>query len=271
MYSCWSWSSNTLATWCKELTHWKRPWCWERLKAGGEGDDRGWDGWMASSTQWTRVWASSGRQWRTGKPGMLQSMGSQKVGHDLSDWTKFCVVVVLVGAVSSLYTCGFSFLCHYKIIIHTFLTENHGQKFLEPILWNFGKNFGSKKEHLKDEMAGWHHWLDGRESEWTPGVGDGQGGLACCDSWGCKESDTTERLNWMELNLLWWKEERKGGNKINTNYGFTIGSQRVGHDWATELDWTELKQFGGLKRRTWRERSKKLSLFILKYFDHTLM
>ena len=48
----------------------------------------------------------------------------------------------------------------------------------------------------EDEMAGWHHWLDGRESGWTPGVGDGQGGLACCDSWGCKESDTTEWLNW---------------------------------------------------------------------------
>ena len=52
----------------------------------------------------------------------------------------------------------------------------------------------------EDEMAGWHHWLDGRESEWTPGVGDGQGGLACYDSWGRKESDTTERLNWTELN-----------------------------------------------------------------------
>ena len=55
----WSWNSNTLATWCKELTHWKRPWCWERLKAGGEGDDRGWDGWMASLTQWTWVWVNS--------------------------------------------------------------------------------------------------------------------------------------------------------------------------------------------------------------------
>ena len=47
---CWSWNSNILATWCKELTYWKRPWCWERLKAGGEGDDRGWDGWMASTS-----------------------------------------------------------------------------------------------------------------------------------------------------------------------------------------------------------------------------
>ena len=54
-----------------------------------------------------------------------------------------------------------------------------------------------------DEMAGWHHWLNGREFEWTPGVGDGQGGLTCCDSWGLKESDTTEWLNWTELN---WTE-----------------------------------------------------------------
>ena len=60
----------------------KKPWFWERLKAGGEGDDRGWDGWMVSLTQWTWVWASSGNWWRTGKPGVLQSMGSQRVGHD---------------------------------------------------------------------------------------------------------------------------------------------------------------------------------------------
>ena len=56
-----------------------------------------------------------------------------------------------------------------------------------------------EKGTTEDEMAGWHHWLDGRESEWTPGVGDGQGGLACCDSWGRKESDTTEWLNWTEF------------------------------------------------------------------------
>ena len=74
-------SSNTLAIWCKELIYWKRPLCWERLRAG-EGDNRGWDGWMASRTQWTWVWASSGSWWWTGKPGMLQSMGSQRVGHD---------------------------------------------------------------------------------------------------------------------------------------------------------------------------------------------
>ena len=79
---CWSWNLNTLATWCKELTHWKGPWCWERLKAGREGDNRGWDGWMASLTQWTWVWASFRSWWWTGKPGVLQSLGSQRVGHD---------------------------------------------------------------------------------------------------------------------------------------------------------------------------------------------
>ena len=79
---CWSWNFNTLATWCKEPTHWKRAWCWERLKAGGEGDDRGWGGWMASPTQWTWVWVNSRSWWWTGRPGMLQSMGLQRVGHD---------------------------------------------------------------------------------------------------------------------------------------------------------------------------------------------
>ena len=78
---------NTLATWCEELTHLKRPWCWERLKAGGEGDDRGWDGWMPSPTQWTWIWVSSGSWWWTGNPGVLPSMGLQSWTH-LSDWTE---------------------------------------------------------------------------------------------------------------------------------------------------------------------------------------
>ena len=85
----WSWNSNTLATWFKELTYWKRPWCWERLKAGGEGDNRGWDGWMASPTQWTWVWVGSGSRWLTGRPGMLWSMESQRVTQtQLSNWTE---------------------------------------------------------------------------------------------------------------------------------------------------------------------------------------
>ena len=71
--------------------HWKRPWCWERLRAGGEGDNRGWDGWMASPTQWTWVWVNSGSWWWTGWPGMLRFMGSQRVGHNWEtelNWTE---------------------------------------------------------------------------------------------------------------------------------------------------------------------------------------
>ena len=74
--------AEALILWPPDLSHWKSPWCWERLKAGGEGDSRGWDGWMVSLTQWAWVWASSKRRWRTGKPGMLQSMGSQRVRHN---------------------------------------------------------------------------------------------------------------------------------------------------------------------------------------------
>ena len=81
---CWSWNSNTLAIWCEELTHLKRPWSWERLRAGGEGDNRGWDGWMASLSRWMWVWVDSWSWWWTGKPGVLQSMQQQRVGHD---WT----------------------------------------------------------------------------------------------------------------------------------------------------------------------------------------
>ena len=72
------------------MTHLIRPWCWERLKAGGEGDDRGWDGWMAPPIQWTWVWASSRNWWGTGRPGVLQSIGSQRIGHDWAtelNWT----------------------------------------------------------------------------------------------------------------------------------------------------------------------------------------
>ena len=79
---CWSWNSSTVATSCEELTHWKKLWCWEGLGAGGEGDDRGWDGWMASLTHWTWVWVNSGSWWWTGRPGVLRFMGSQRVGHD---------------------------------------------------------------------------------------------------------------------------------------------------------------------------------------------
>ena len=80
----------------KNWLFWKKHWCWERLKAGGEGDDSGWDGWMASQwvpTQWTWVWVGSGSWWWTGKPGMLQSIGSQRVGHDWATELYWLIIV----------------------------------------------------------------------------------------------------------------------------------------------------------------------------------
>ena len=107
---CWSWNSNTLATWCEELTHLKRPWCWERLRAGGEGEDTGWDGWMASPTQWTWVWVNSGSWWWTGRPGVLWFMGSQRVGHDWAtelNWSLFSPG-------------GRGFVIQFCLLLHTF-------------------------------------------------------------------------------------------------------------------------------------------------------
>ena len=85
---------STLATSCEELTHWKRPWYWEGLGVGGEGDDREWDGWMASLTWWTWVWVNSGSWWWAGRPGVLRFMGSQRVRHDWAtelNWSRFSI------------------------------------------------------------------------------------------------------------------------------------------------------------------------------------
>ena len=92
---CWGWNSNTLATLCEELTHWKRPWCWEGFGAG-EWDNRGWDGWVASLTQCTWVWVNSGSRWLIGRPGVLLFMGSQSQTR-VSDWTELNWRLIHVG------------------------------------------------------------------------------------------------------------------------------------------------------------------------------
>ena len=110
---CWSWNSNTLATWWEELTHLKRPWCWERLRAGGEGDDRGWNGWMASLTQWTWVWVNSWSWWWTGRPGVLRFMRSQRVGQDWAtelNWTDTYRILKLYLFIST----------RYRVYMHTY-------------------------------------------------------------------------------------------------------------------------------------------------------
>ena len=111
---CWSWNSSTLATWCKELTHLKRPWCWERLRVGREGDDRGWDGWMASPTQWTWVCVNSGSWWWTGRPGVRQSMGSQRVRHNWAAelWLTDCNIRTPIhSCISSTDNCAWPLIC----------------------------------------------------------------------------------------------------------------------------------------------------------------
>ena len=86
---CWRWNCNSLATWCEELTHWKRPWCWEKLKVGRKRDTRGWDGWMASPTRRTWIWVSSGSWWLEAWHAVVY--GVAKHWTQLSDWTERCL------------------------------------------------------------------------------------------------------------------------------------------------------------------------------------
>ena len=116
-----------LATWCKELTHWKRPWCWERLKAGGERDNRGRDGWMASPTRWTWVWASSGSWWWTGKPGMLQSMGCK-------EWSWLCNQAELNYISIILISIWLLLIINFTKYVPYFVSQCFLRLFLETIL-----------------------------------------------------------------------------------------------------------------------------------------
>ena len=146
----------------------------ERLRARGEGGDRGWDDWMTSLIQWTWILANSGRWWRTGKPGVLQFMGWQRVGHDWEtelNWTDAEAKAA-------------------KLCWPDAKSQIIGK---DP---DAGKDWGQEEKGvIEDEMVGWHHWLSGHEFEQTLGVSKGQGSLACCSPWGCKKRDMTERLN----------------------------------------------------------------------------
>ena len=106
---CWSWNSSALATPCEGLIHWKRPWCWERLGAIEEWDDRGWDGWMASPTRWAWVWVNSGSWWWTEGTGLLHLMGLQRVGHDWAtelNWTERYQTVRLTKLLPFIESCA---------------------------------------------------------------------------------------------------------------------------------------------------------------------
>ena len=131
-------------------------------------------------------------------------------GRALNNW---CILTVMLKTLASPLNCKEIQPVHSDGDQPWDFFGRNDTKAETPILWpphakswligkesDSGRDYGQEeKGTTEDEMSGWHHWLDGRESEWTPEVGDGQGGLACCDSWGRKESDTTERLNWTEL------------------------------------------------------------------------
>ena len=120
-----------LTTWGEELTHQKRPWRWERLRAGGEGNDRGWDGWMASPSQMTWVWVDPGSWWWTGRPGMLRFLWSWRVGH--------------------------SWVTEPELGEKNWLIRKYPDARKD---WRL-----EEKGMIEDEMVGWHHQLNGHEFE----------------------------------------------------------------------------------------------------------
>ena len=133
--------------------------------------------------------------WKTGKPDMPQSMvlpSETQLSYDTTtSHNVYDTLLHLSDEANTLFTSHF-----YKDLRPSFKSWLIGKDS------DAGRGWGQEeKGTTEDEMAIWHHWLNGRESEWTPGVGDGQGGLACCDSWGCKELDMTEQLNWTELHI----------------------------------------------------------------------
>ena len=159
--------SNTLATSCKELTHWKRPWCWERLGAGGEGDNRGWDGWMASLTQWTWVWINSRSWWRTGRPGVLRSMGSQRVRHDwATELTDSLLRLWLQYAWSSPAT-----LVYYKLLIWSTSISPFFWEYHLDFLW--GTTFSFRDGHISHRDLTSHYINSSFKSQWWVECGQG--------------------------------------------------------------------------------------------------
>ena len=166
--------------WCEEPSHWKRPWHWERLRTGGEGGSRRRDGWMASLTQWNEFEQTPGDDEGKGSPACCSPRGRKK-----SDTTE---------------QLNNNKICKNAESSDRCYSSTPSAPWVAFIKYTKGKR--RKKDPLPTQVVRviallYLLLLDGRESEWTPGVGDGQGGLACCDSWGRKESDTTERLNWI--------------------------------------------------------------------------
>ena len=134
---------NTLATWCEELTHWKRPWCWERLKAGGEGDDRVWDGWMASPTPWTWVWANSGVGEGQGSlaweaPAVHGGAKSQTQLSNLTEHPKCCFKIIKIIGIC-LGLCGLQYMSPWPLSLvfnQNWFTQNPKPRIVLYLIWD---------------------------------------------------------------------------------------------------------------------------------------
>ena len=236
--------AETPILWQSDAKNWligKRPWCWERLKPRGEGNNRGWDGWMASPTQWTWVWVNSRSWWWTGKAWHAAVQGVAKSWHDWATelkWTdSFSSSNVWIWELDHreawvpnkwcFSNCGAG---EDSILRVPWTARRSNQSILKEInpaysleglmlkLQDFGdlmqtvdsledsdaeKDWEQEDKMVKeDEMIGWHHRLNGHGLNKLLQVREGQGSLACCSPWGRKESDTTEWLNNNKIHSL---------------------------------------------------------------------
>jgi len=205
-------------TWCEELTHLKRPWCWERLKAGGEGDDRVWDGWMASPTQWTWVSVISGSQWWTRRPHVLQSMWLQRDTTEQLNWTeleRLCYygdpfVICKESEGSKVFPC----LQTNKLPCYRFTGTSRRPRLLgqchrtllatkaELPRWHSGKESSCQCRRCKRRGA-FLSWKTPWSRKWQcapvflPREFHGLRSLVGYSPWGRKESDMTEDMTWV--------------------------------------------------------------------------
>ena len=171
----WGWNSSTLSTWCEESTHWKSPWCWERLRVGEE-EGRGWDGRMASLTWWTWIWINSGSWWWSGRLGVLHFMGSQRVGHSWANELNWIEIILI-------------------IIFHSFSIYGSDSKHS---FWN--KNFlGFVLVYMLNRRRKWQ-----TTRVFLPRESCGQRSLVGCCLWGCTESDMTEATSHV---CMYWRRK----------------------------------------------------------------
>ena len=188
------WNSNTVATWCEELTHWKRPRCWERLRAGREGANRGWDSWMASLTQWTWVGWTLGVGDGQGGLACCGSRGRKELDTTVwLNWTRlsnFLLYKYLYKSTLNTHWRDWCWSWSSNTLVTWWEELTHWKR---PWCWEILRAGGVGGDTGWDVW--WHHWLNGQEFEQTPGDNEGQWRLACCTLWGHKDLDTTEQLN----------------------------------------------------------------------------